>query len=85
MNSPRLLYMFLNFSAFIGINSVPDDIKNVLVIQSIENTITAKYYKIMKIRFDSELRYFRLSNYNTITPSILSEFSFYITDCSRDW
>jgi len=60
----------LNFTAFVGVDSIPDDIKDMLVIESVKDSIAAQDNEVMEIRLKSELRYFWLSNDDSILSTI---------------
>jgi len=84
VDSARLRSIFPDLSTLISINRVPDNVQDMLVIKSVVNSITAKYYEVMEIRFNSKLRYFWLGDDHSFPSSILLEFGFNISNCPGD-
>lgn len=73
----------LSFSRLDGINCVPASIKYLLVAESIKDSITAEYDKVMEIVSHGELRYLRLRNNDSFFASILGMLGLDITEGTR--
>jgi len=51
----------------------------VLVVQTVEDAVAAKYHEVMELGFHRELRNFGLGNHHTLLASILGQLGFDVT------
>lgn len=67
----RVVCIVLKLLTFHVIDSVPGDVQHMLICESVKNAIATQHNEVVEIRLQSELRYLRLSYYDTFFASIL--------------
>jgi len=73
-------YLITNFPAFVSVDGIPDDVKDMLVVKAFEDAIATKDDEVMEIWFQRELRNFRLGHDYSRFSTVFLELGLYISN-----